>query len=488
MSEEIKNLEPKEVWKNFYSLTRVPRPSKHEEKIQDFMLQFGDDLGLETFRDKIGNIIIRKPATPGMEDRKGIILQAHLDMVPQKNTATKHDFETDPILAVIDGEWVKAKGTTLGSDNGIGVAAIMTVLASKDIPHGPIEALFTCDEETGMTGANGLKPGILKGDILLNLDSEDEGELYIGCAGGVDVTADFNYKEVEVPPFYVPYRISLTGLKGGHSGLDINLGRGNANKILNQLLLQAAGKFDARLAHFEGGNLRNAIPREAFATVVIPESKKTEFKEFIADFEENAKTMFREADPGLIITVNTTKMPFHLVDEDSQSRLYKALDEVPNGMISMIKDMPDVVETSTNLAIVKSKEGSIFVACLLRSSVDDNKMKLADQMSGIFNSAGAKTEVSGEYPGWKPDIHSPILETMKEVYRIHFGKIPAVKVIHAGLECGILGSQYPHWDMISFGPTIRGPHSPDEKVHIGSVGLFWEYLVETLKHCPVKKS
>jgi dipeptidase D len=452
------------------------------------MLQFGDDIGLETFRDKIGNIIIRKPATPGMEDRKGIILQAHLDMVPQKNTATKHDFETDPILAVIDGEWVKAKGTTLGSDNGIGVAAIMTVLASKDIPHGPIEALFTCDEETGMTGANGLKPGILKGDILLNLDSEDEGELYIGCAGGVDVTADFNYKEVEVPPFYVPYRISLTGLKGGHSGLDINLGRGNANKILNQLLLQAAGKFDARLAHFEGGNLRNAIPREAFATVVIPESKKTEFKEFIADFEENAKTMFHEADPGLMITVNTTKMPFHLVDEDSQSRLYKALDEVPNGMISMIKDMPDVVETSTNLAIVKSKEGSIFVACLLRSSVDDNKMKLADQMSGIFNSAGAKTEVSGEYPGWKPDIHSPILETMKEVYRIHFGKIPAVKVIHAGLECGILGSQYPHWDMISFGPTIRGPHSPDEKVHIGSVGLFWEYLVETLKHCPVKKS
>lgn len=488
MSEEIKNLEPKEVWKNFYSLTRVPRPSKHEEKIQDFMLQFGDDLGLETFRDKIGNIIIRKPATPEMEDRKGIILQAHLDMVPQKNTATKHDFETDPILAVIDGEWVKAKGTTLGSDNGIGVAAIMTVLASKDIPHGPVEALFTCDEETGMTGANGLKPGILKGEILLNLDSEDEGELYIGCAGGVDVTADFNYKEVEVPPFYVPYRISLTGLKGGHSGLDINLGRGNANKILNQLLLQAADKFGARLAHFEGGNLRNAIPREAFATVVIPESKKTEFKDFIADFEENAKTMFRGADPGLMITVNTTKMPFHLVDEDSQNRLYKALDAVPNGMISMIKDMPDVVETSTNLAIVKSKEGSIFVACLLRSSVDENKMKLADQMSGIFNNAGAKTEVSGEYPGWKPDIHSPILEAMKEVYRVHFGKIPAVKVIHAGLECGILGSQYPNWDMISFGPTIRGPHSPDEKVHIGSVGLFWEYLVETLKHCPVRKA
>jgi dipeptidase D len=486
MSEEIKSLEPKEVWKNFYSLTQVPRPSKHEEKIQQFMLQFGDDLGLETIRDTVGNIIIRKPATPGMEDRKGIILQAHLDMVPQKNTATRHDFETDPITTVIDGEWVKAKGTTLGSDNGIGVAAIMTILAAKDIPHGPIEALLTCDEETGMTGANGLKPGLLKGDILLNLDSEDEGELYIGCAGGVDVTAEFACKQVEVPPFYAPYRISLTGLKGGHSGLDINLGRGNANKILNQLLIQATEKYDLHLAQFEGGNLRNAIPREAFATVVVPEAKKEEFKSFVAGFEENAKTMFREADPGLLITVNTTKMPAHIIDTDTQHNLCKALDLLPNGMISMIHDMPDVVETSTNLAIVKSKDGNIFVACLLRSSVDDNKMKLAEQMTGIFNAAGAKTEVAGAYPGWKPDIHSPILEAMKEVYRVHFGKIPAVKVIHAGLECGILGAQYPHWDMISFGPTIRGPHSPDEKVHIGSVGLFWEYLALTLKNCPVK--
>ncbi len=486
MSEEIKKLEPKEVWKHFYSLTRVPRPSKHEEKIQQFMQQFADDLGLESMRDKVGNIIIRKPATPGMENRKGIILQAHLDMVPQKNTATKHDFETDPIIAVIDGEWVKAKGTTLGSDNGIGVAAIMTVLESKEIQHGPIEALLTSDEETGMTGANGLKPGLLKGDILLNLDSEDEGELYIGCAGGVDVTADFKYKEVEVPPFFVPYRISLTGLRGGHSGLDINLGRGNANKILIQLLMQVADRFDARLAGFEGGNLRNAIPREAFAVVVVPQAIKDEFKAYIADFEENARTMFREADPGLMITVNTTKMPLHLIDEDTQKRLYAALNELPNGMIAMIKDMPEVVETSTNLAIVKSGEGKVFIACLLRSAVDENKMKLAEQMSGILRAAGAVVKVSGDYPGWKPNVDSPILETMKEVYRVHFGKVPKVKVIHAGLECGILGAQYPHWDMISFGPTIRGPHSPDEKVHIGSVGLFWEYLVETLKKCPEK--
>jgi dipeptidase D len=486
MSEEIKKLEPKDLWNHFYSLTRVPRPSKHEEKIQEFMIGFGEELGLETLRDKVGNIIIRKPATKGMEDRKGIILQAHLDMVPQKNSATKHDFETDPIITVIDGEWVKAKGTTLGSDNGIGVAAIMSILASNDIAHGPIEALLTCDEETGMTGANGLKPGLLHGDILLNLDSEDEGELYIGCAGGIDVTADFKYKEEEVPPFYVPYRISLTGLKGGHSGLDINLGRGNANKILVQLLLQSAGQYKTRLAHFEGGNLRNAIPREAFATVVVPEKDKEDFKEFVARFEENAKTMFREADPGLMITVNTTKMPYHVIDLGIQEQMLKALSELPNGMIEMVKDMPDVVETSTNLAIVKSQDGGIFTACLLRSAVDEKKMALAERMTAILREHGANTEVSGEYPGWKPNIHSPILEAMKEVYRVHFGKVPAVKVIHAGLECGILGAQYPHWDMISFGPTIRGPHSPDEKVHIGSVALFWEFLTETLKHCPVK--
>jgi dipeptidase D len=488
MSEEIKKLEPKQVWKNFYSLTRVPRPSKHEEKIQQFMLQFGDELGLETFRDHVGNIIIRKPATPGMEDRKGIILQAHLDMVPQKNTATQHDFEKDPINAFIDGEWVRAKGTTLGSDNGIGAAAIMSVLESKDLAHGPIEALFTCDEETGMTGAEGLKPGVLHGDILLNLDSEDEGELYIGCAGGVDVNADFKYKEVEVPPFYAPYRLSLTGLRGGHSGLDINLGRGNANKILIHLLIQAGDKFGARLAQFEGGNLRNAIPREAFATVVVPESKKDDFKSFVADFEENAKTMFADADPGLMISISATKMPYHLVDEAAQSKIYKALNELPNGAIAMVKDMPEVVETSTNLSIVKTSEGKLFVGCLLRSSVDDRKMKLAEQMTAILIEGGALTEVTGDYPGWKPDVNSPILEAMKEVYRVHFGKIPAVKVIHAGLECGILGAQYPHWDMISFGPTIRHPHSPDEKVNIESVGLFWEYLTETLKHCPVKQS
>ncbi len=486
MSEDIKKLEPKEVWRHFYALTRVPRPSKHEDKIQEFMLQFGEDLGLETFRDKPGNIIIRKPATPGMEDRRGIILQAHLDMVPQKNTSTRHDFEKDPIIPEIDGEWVKARGTTLGSDNGIGVASIMAVLAADNIPHGPIEALLTCDEETGMTGANELKPGVLQGEILLNLDSEDEGELYIGCAGGVDITASFATKEEEIPPFFVPYRISLTGLKGGHSGLDINLGRGNANKLMNELLKSASEKTGARLAHIEGGNLRNAIPRESFATVVIPESAKEDFKMLVEAYEAEVKSKYKEADPGIMITAASTKMPLHVIDTDSQERLYAALDALPNGMISMLSDMPGVVETSTNLAIVKAEKGKIFLACLLRSAADDKKMALAEQMSGILKTAGAKVEISGAYPGWKPNVHSPILETMKKVYHDRFGKVPEVKVIHAGLECGILGSKYPHWDMISFGPTIRGPHSPDEKVHIGSVGLFWEYLLETLKHCPKK--
>ncbi|MFO7646117.1 MAG: aminoacyl-histidine dipeptidase [Desulfosarcina sp.] len=481
MSEEIKKLEPKEVWKHFYSLTRVPRPSKHEEAIQKFIMDFGEEVGLETVRDKVGNIIIRKPATPGMENRKGIILQAHLDMVPQKNTSMQHDFTKDPIIPFIDGEWVKAKGTTLGSDNGIGVAAIMAVLESKEIPHGPIEALLTCDEETGMTGANGLQPGLLKGEILINLDSEDEGELYIGCAGGVDVSAEFPVREVEVPEFYIPYRISLTGLKGGHSGLDINYGRGNANRIMNELLMLAADKTDARLAHIEGGNLRNAIPREAFATVVIPENKKEEFKMVVAEFEENAKLMFKEADPGLMITAASTKMPQHVIDTDSQTRIYQAIEVLPNGMISMLKDMPTVVETSTNLAIVRLKDGKIFTASLLRSSVDEKKMELAGKMKTILEEAGAAVTISGEYPGWKPNVDSPILDVMKTVYQQRFGKVPEVKVIHAGLECGILGSKYPHWDMISFGPTIRGPHSPDEKVHIGTVDLFWKFLLETLR-------
>jgi len=486
MSKEILDLEPKNLWGHFYSLTQVPRPSKHEDAIQDFMKKFGDDLGLETIKDEVGNIIIKKPATAGMEDRQGVILQAHLDMVPQKNSGTNHDFENDPIDAWIDGEWVKAKGTTLGSDNGIGAAAAMAVLASHDLVHGPVEALLTSDEETGMTGANGLKPGILDGDILMNLDSEDEGELYIGCAGGVNTNAIFKYDTEEIPPNVVPYRISVTGLKGGHSGLDIHLGRGNANKIITSLMMMSAEKFGLRLVEIDGGSLRNAIPREAFAIVLVPEANKDDFNAFVEAFEKEQKQEYQNADPGLIISSVRTKEPAGVMDTQGQKNIFKAVDECPNGVIAMSKDMEGVVETSTNLAVVKSGNGSVEIATLQRSSVDADKDKIAQEIFDVFNSAGGQPEFSGDYPGWKPNTDSTILAEMKEVYNKNFGKVPDVKVIHAGLECGILGAGYPHWDMISFGPTIRNPHSPDEMVNVKTVGMFWDYLVETLKNIPKK--
>lgn len=484
MSQEIKDLKPQGLWKNFYSLTQVPRPSKHEDRIQEFVKGFCEKLGLETIIDEVGNIIAKKPATPGMEDRQGVILQAHLDMVPQKNSDTQHDFENDPIDAYIDNGWVKARGTTLGSDNGIGAAAAMAVLESSDLTHGPVEALFTSDEETGMTGANGLKPGLLDGHILLNMDSEDEGELYIGCAGGIDTIGIFNYKEKSVPKGHAACKISLTGLKGGHSGLDIHLGRGNANKIMNKLLMESDAKFGLRLSTIDGGSLRNAIPRESFAIVTVPEDKLDEFTEFVARYAEIEKDRYSEADPGLNIAVEKTEMPEFVIDNYAQEDLFRAIDLCPNGVTEMNKDMPDVVDTSTNLAIVKSRDGFIEASTLSRGASDEEKHKLANTIYDVFNGNGGKASFSGDYPGWKPNVNSPILNTMKKVYEENFGKVPDVKVIHAGLECGILGSKYPHWDMISFGPTIRNPHSPDEMVEIATVDKFWEYLLLTLKEVP----
>ena len=486
MSEEIRNLEPKALWENFYKLTQVPRPSKHEDAIQAFMMKFGEDLGLETFKDDVDNIIIKKPATPGMEGSKGVILQAHLDMVPQKNSGTDHNFETDPIDAFIDGEWVKARGTTLGSDNGIGAAAAMAVLQATDMAHGPVEALFTSDEETGMTGANGLKPGLLDGDILMNLDSEDEGDLYIGCAGGVDTVGVFNYNADTVIPNAVAFKISITGLKGGHSGLDIGLGRGNANKIMNGLLMEAADKFGLRLADINGGSLRNAVPRESFSIVVVPEANKDAFLGFTSTYAVAQQDDFKDADPGLQIDLEETDMPGSLIDEATCKGLYQAVEKCPNGVVAMDKNMPDVVETSTNLAVVKSQDGKIEMASLQRSAVDDDKNVIAKAIYDVFTEAGAQAENSGDYPGWKPNVDSPILKKMKEVYNNKYGKVPAVKIIHAGLECGILGSSYPHWDMISFGPTIRNPHSPDEMVNVSTVAMFWDYLIESLKNIPAK--
>lgn len=488
MNTKIIDLEPKNVWKHFYSLTQIPRPSKKEGRIIEFMKSFGIGLGLETIVDKVGNVIIRKPATPGMENRKGVILQGHLDMVPQKNRDTSHDFEKDPIEAYIDGEWVKARGTTLGSDNGMGVAAAMAVLESKNLVHGPVEALFTIDEETGMTGANNLEAGLLKGDILINMDSEDEGELYIGCAGGIDTTVHFSYTEESVPEGMEAFKISVTGLKGGHSGLDIHLGKGNACLILNETLQGAHRQFGLRLASIDAGSLRNAIPREAFATVVVPKQTVNDFLKFIAKIEKDEREKLTTIDPGVDIKAEKTKTPEKLIDENTAQNFYTSVSACPNGVLARDKDMPEVVETSSNLAIIKSENRTIVISILTRGAADAAKDKAAYNIAAVFSKLGAATKHHGSYPGWKPNIHSPILETMKKVYHNNFGKTPEVKVIHAGLECGILGAIYPHWDMISFGPTIRFPHSPDEKVHIGTVGKFWDYLVETLKEVPEKSN
>jgi len=486
MSQEILKLEPKNVWKHFYNLTQIPRPSKKEGKIIEYMKKFGVQLGLETIVDEVGNVIIRKPATRGMENRKGVILQGHLDMVPQKNSSTLHNFEKDPIDAWIDGEWVKAKGTTLGSDNGMGVAATMAVLESKDLVHGPVEALFTIDEETGMTGAENLKPGLLKGEILLNLDSEDEGELYIGCAGGVDVSVKFVGNPDRVPDGMIGYKISVTGLKGGHSGLDIHLGKGNACLILNKILLNCYERYGATLAAIDAGSLRNAIPREAFATICIPVSAEQPLIRYITEFETESRKSFGTIDPDLKITAEKIPAPATVFDSLTFHNLVNAVAECPNGALAWDKNMPGVVETSSNLAIIKSEDGSISVSILTRSAVDNERDKAAGEITKVFQNYRAETSTHGAYPGWKPNVNSPILETMKEVYRIRFGKVPEVKVIHAGLECGILGATYTNWDMVSFGPTIRFPHSPDEKVNIATIQKFWDFIVETLKNIPVR--
>lgn len=486
MNKDISNLNPKEVWKHFYSLTQTPRPSKHEDAIQEFMMKFGHDLGLETIKDKVGNIIIKKPATPGMEDRKGVILQGHLDMVPQKNSDKVHDFVTDPIEAYVDGDWVTANGTTLGADNGMGVAAAMAVLESKDLVHGPVEALFTADEETGMTGAFGLQTGVLDGDILLNMDSEDEGELYIGCAGGIDATAVFEYKEAHIPEKTSAYKLIVKGLKGGHSGMDIPLGRGNSNKIIFRFLKQAAKDYGLRISKIIGGSLRNAIPREAFVTVVVPEEHCADFENAVEFFEGIVAAELSSVEPDFSFTCKETAAPDSVIDEKTQNKLINAVYACPNGVIRMSNDMEGLVETSTNLAIVKSGNFKIEVQCLLRSSVESAKKDLAEMMDSVFTLAGAEVKFTGAYPGWKPNPNSEILETMKAVYNDKYGRVPEIKAIHAGLECGLLGAVYPKWDMISFGPTIRNPHSPDEKVNIETVSKFWDYLVETLKNIPKK--
>lgn len=482
----ILQLAPQNVWKHFYSLTQIPRPSGHMAQITEFLVNFGKGLGLESFVDEIGNVIIRKPATPGMENRKGVILQAHMDMVPQKNNDTVHDFTKDPIQTYIDGDWVKAKGTTLGADNGLGVAAIMAVLEDKNLKHGPLEALITKDEETGMYGAFGLKPGTLNGEILLNLDSEDEGELYIGCAGGIDISATLEYKEEEPVDGFVARKLTLKGLRGGHSGLEINQGRGNANKLLARVIHDLLIEFDAQLASFEGGNMRNAIPREAHAVMVFNAEDMDGLEEYIKEYEAQLNVEYASIESDITLKMEDVVVPASVVPTEIQDNLINVLMACQNGVMRMIPTVPDTVETSSNLAIVTIVGGKAAIHILARSSCDTMKEFLADSLSACFAMAGMKVELSGAYSGWQPNVDSPILHAMKQSYKQQFGVEPAVKVIHAGLECGIIGANCPGLDMISFGPTLRSPHSPDERVLISTVPKFYDFLVATLEQTPEK--
>lgn len=482
----ILQLAPQNVWKHFYSLTQIPRPSGHMEKITKFLVDFGKGLGLESLVDEAGNVIIRKPATPGMENRKGVILQAHMDMVPQKNNDVVHDFTKDPIETYIDGDWVKAKGTTLGGDNGLGVAAIMAVLEADNLKHGPLEALITKDEETGMYGAFGLKPGTLKGEILLNLDSEDEGELYIGCAGGVDITATLEYKEEAPAADFVARKLTLKGLRGGHSGMEINEGRGNANKLLARIVHDLLIEFDSQLANFEGGNMRNAIPREAHAVLVFNPEDMDGLEDYIKEYEAQLNSEFAPIESGITLNFEEVPLPATVVPEEIQDNMINVILACQNGAMRMIPTVPDTVETSSNLAIVTIAGGKAAVKILARSSCDTMKDFLADSLTACFAMAGMKVELSGAYSGWQPNVESPILKAMKASYRQQFGKEPLVKVIHAGLECGIIGAICPGLDMISFGPTLRSPHSPAERAFIPSVTKFYDFLVATLEQTPEK--
>ena len=483
----ILDLAPQQVWKHFYSLTQIPRPSGHMERITEFLVNFGKGLGLESFVDEVGNVIIRKPATPGMENRKGVILQAHMDMVPQKNNDTVHDFVNDPIQTWIDGEWVKAKGTTLGADNGMGVAAAMAVLESTDLKHGPLEVLITKDEETGMYGAFGLKPGTLQGEILLNLDSEDEGELYIGCAGGIDITAELSYKEEEADKEMVARKVTLKGLRGGHSGLEINEGRGNANKLLARITHDLLVEFDCRLSSFSGGNMRNAIPREAHAVLLFNPADIEDLPNYIKEYEAQLNAEYAPIESDILLLLDEVETPATVLPEEIQDNMIDMLLACQNGVMRMIPTVPDTVETSSNLAIVLLGDGKAEVRILARSSCDTMKDFLADSLTACFNMAGMKVTLSGGYSGWQPNVDSPILHAMTKSYEEQFGVAPKVKVIHAGLECGIIGANCPGLDMISFGPTLRSPHSPDERVLIPTVKKFYDFLVATLEQTPVKQ-
>lgn len=482
----IKDLEPKVVWNNFYGLTQIPRPSKHEEKVEEYLYNWGVSHGFDTTKDETGNIIIRLPATPGYENRRGVIFQGHMDMVPQKTADTVHDFLKDPIKTKIVDGWVGAEGTTLGADNGIGVAIGLAVLEDPTVKHGPVEVLVTYDEETGMTGAEMLEPGVLKGDILINLDSEEEGELCIGCAGGLDAVAEFKYEEQAVPAGYKGIRFTVKGLQGGHSGMDISLYRANANKIASRILLPLMEQFGAEVADFTGGSLRNAIPFEASVLVAVPEARAEAAKEKIREVFAEAKTEYRESDPSAVLYVDDVDTPATCIAHEVILKAVKTIIACPSGVIRMSQTMPGLTETSVNLAIVRTADGIIRIASLLRSSVDSAKADLAERFRCIFDLAGASVRFEGGYSGWVPRPDTPMNQIMKDVWKQLFGEEMKVRATHGGLECALLGAKYPSWEMVSVGPTIVHPHSPDERVKIDSVGKVWEYVKAVLEAVPEK--
>ncbi len=481
-------LQPSGIFNYFNEICQVPRPSKKEEKIIAYLKAFGDEHKLETIIDDAGNVLIKKPATAGKENLKTVVLQSHIDMVCEKNNDVEHDFLNDPIQTVIDGEWLKANGTTLGADNGIGVATQLAVLADDSIVHGPIECLFTVDEETGLSGAFALQKDFIGGDILINLDSEDEGEIFIGCAGGIDSVAEFHYEEIDVPADYFFFKVEVKGLKGGHSGGDIHLGRGNANKLLNRFLSRMEAKYDMYLCEINGGNLRNAIPREAYAICAVPAADKHAVRADLNLFAADAENELSVVEPDMKFTLETEEPRAKAIDRDTTARLIKALYAAPHGVYAMSQDIPGLVETSTNLASVKMKPGNIIrIETSQRSSILSARNDMAETVRSTFALAGADITHGDGYPGWKPNPNSEILDVAAQSYKKLFDKEAKVKAIHAGLECGLFLDKYPHLDMISFGPTMTGVHSPDERLHIPSVKKYWEHLLDILANIPEKK-
>jgi dipeptidase D len=486
MINDIRQLKPERLWHYFIEICKIPRPSKKEEKIAAYIRDFALKYHLECNIDEAGNVLIRKTASPGYENRQPVILQSHLDMVCEKNSDTVHDFDIDPIIPWIDGNWVKAKGTTLGADDGIGIAAALAILESNDIPHGPLEALFTSDEETGLTGAFALKADQLNGRILINLDSEDEGQLFIGCAGGKDTVATMPLETEQVPEGHIAFKISLTGLKGGHSGDDINKGLGNAVKLMNRFLWNAQDTFEIALADFNAGNLRNAIAREAFAVFTVHPDNEKALLDYAALYSTEIKAELHVTEPELAFSIESVPLPEAVIYDVIQSDLLDALYACPHGVIAMSREIPDFVETSTNLASVKFIDKKVVITTSQRSSVESSKKDISDMVASVFYLMQANVEHSAGYPGWKPNPDSALLRVTVDSYRRLFSQEPQVLAIHAGLECGLVGAIYPGMDMVSFGPTIKGAHSPDERLDIASTVKFWDLTLDVLKNIPVR--